>query len=383
MINPKEIRLKAERKYKSYLQSIIRNENIFPLVIIGNKKPSTSIPEFRREIEELNKFSKERKGYGYNIKYEVRKTKNLGTQSLPTSILFETKQDFEKFLKVENEVAQFKIDYTKIIEQFPELFDWVKTFPKKVVENSAKWIDLTKVCSYFKLNTRPNLYLRELPISVHTKFIETNSSILSELLDILIESFSNKEQKRFEKRFNLRFSQPLIRFKILDSKISNNYFSGLNDISTTVSQFNELKLPIERIIIVENKTNLYTIALTLPEYEKTIVIFGSGFKVENLKEANWLKLVEILYWGDLDVQGFEILSQVRNYFPQTKSFLMDEKTFDEFFEKDEGVLSKSNVQLNLTRTELSIYEKIKENNWRLEQEEIPLEYVKLNMNSQR
>jgi hypothetical protein len=383
MINPKEIRLKAERNYKSYLQSIISNENIFPLVIIGNKKPSTSIPEFRREIEELNKFSKERKGYGYNIKYEVRKTKNLGTQSLPTSILFETKQDFEKFLKVEKEVAQFKIDYTLIIEQFPELFDWIKTFPKKVVENSAKWIDLMKVCSYFKLNTRPNLYLRELPISVHTKFIETNSSILSELLNILIESFSNKQQKRFEKRFNLKFSQPLIRFKILDSKISNNYFSGLNDISTTVSQFNELKLPIERIIIVENKTNLYTIALTLPEYEKTIVIFGSGFKVENLKEANWLKLVEILYWGDIDVQGFEILSQVRNYFPQTKSFLMDEKTFDEFFEKDEGVLSKSNVQLNLTSTELSIYEKIKENNWRLEQEKIPLEYVKLNMNSQR
>tara|TARA_R110002050_G_scaffold585_1_gene4208 strand:- start:161 stop:1312 length:1152 start_codon:yes stop_codon:yes gene_type:complete len=383
MINPNEIRTKAERKYKSYLQSIINNENIFPLVIIGNKKPSKSIPEFRREIEELNKFSKERKGYGYNIKYEVRKTKNLGTQSLPTSILFETKKDFERFLNVEKEVEQFKIDYIKIIKQFPELFDWVKTFPKKVIDNSAKWIDLMKVCTYFKLNARPNLYLRELPISVHTKFIETNSSILSELLDILIEPFSNKEQKRFEKRFNLKFSQPLIRFKILDSKISEDFFSGLNDISTTVSQFNQLSLPIERVMIVENKTNLYTIALTLPEYKKTMVIFGSGFKVENLKEANWLKFVEIIYWGDIDVQGFEILSQVRNYFAQTKSFLMDEKTFDEFFEKDKGVLSKSNVQLNLTSTELSIYQKIKENNWRLEQEKIPLEYVKLSMNSQR
>ena len=383
MINPNEIKLKAEKKYKNYLQSIIDNENIFPLFIIGNKKPSPSIPEFRREIEELNKFSKERKGYGYNIKYEVRKTKNLGTQSLPTSILFETKQDFEKFLKIEKEVEQFKIDYAKIIEQFPELFDWVKRFPKKVIENSAKWIDLLKVCTYFKSNTRPNLYLRELPISVHTKFIEANSSILSELLDILIEPFSNKEQKRFEKRFNLKFSQPLIRFKILDSKISNNYFSGLNDISTTVSQFTELSLPIEKVIIVENKTNLYTIALTLPEHEKTMVIFGSGFKVENLKEANWLKLVEILYWGDLDVQGFEILSQVRNYFPRTKSFLMDEKTFEEFSDNEKGTYSKSSIQLNLTTTELTIYEKLKENNWRLEQEKIPLDYVKLQLNSQR
>ncbi len=383
MINPNEIKLKAERKYKSYLQSIIDNENIFPLLIIGNKKPSPSIPEFRKEIEALNKFSKERKGYGYNIEFELRKTKNLGTQSFPTSISFETKQDFEKFLKIEKEVEQFKTDHRIIVEKFPELSNWIKKFPNKVVQNSSKWIDLLKVCAYFKLNTKPNLYLRELPISVHTKFIETNSSILSELLDILIEPFSNKEQKIFEKRFNLKFSQPLIRFKILDSEISNNFFSGLDDISTTVSQFTQLTLPIEKVIIVENKTNLYTIALTLPEHEKTMVIFGSGFKVENLREANWLKLVEILYWGDLDVQGFEILSQVRNYFPQTKSFLMDEKTFNEFSENEKGTYSKSSIQLNLTTTELTIYEKLKENNWRLEQEKIPLDYVKLQMNSQR
>jgi hypothetical protein len=195
------------------------------------------------------------------------------------------------------------------------------------------------------------------------------------LLDIIIEASINISETKFEKRFNLKYSEPLIRFKILDSSISNKYFSDLTDISIPINQFNELSLPIKKVIIVENKTNLYTVALTLPVQENTIVIFGSGFKVENLKNVKWLSSVEILYWGDIDIQGFEILSQMRGYFPQTKSLLMDEDTFNKFFENDYGTLSKVTTLLNLTEIELSIYEKLKQKNWRLEQEKIPLNYV--------
>lgn len=382
MISPNEIKLKAEKKHKTYLQAIINQEDIFPLVIIGNKKPSKSIPEFKKELNELITFSKEKKGFGYTISYQERKTKTLGTQSFPSSIYFETNQDFEKYLKVEKEVKQFIFDYKKIANSFPELNSWVEKHPNKVIANSNNWTDILKVCEYFKYSPNPNLYVRELPISVHTKFIETNSSILKELLDIIIEPFINKDKTKFETRFNLKYSQPLIRFKILDSKISDTYFSGINDISIPINQFNSLNLPIEKVIIVENKINLYTIALTLPEMKNTIVIFGSGFKVENLKNAEWLGKLQILYWGDLDVQGFEILSQMRNYFPQTKSCLMDEITFNKFFENDKGTSYDVKKLLNLTKIEMIIYEKIKENNWRLEQEKIPLEYVKKQMNSQ-
>jgi len=140
-----------------------------------------------------------------------------------------------------------------------------------------------------------------------------------------------------------------------------------------------LKFPVKRVIIVENKINLYT-TLTLPNQENTIAIFGKGFQVSNIKNIEWLKEVEILYWGDLDAQGFEILSQVRGYFPNTQSILMDEFTFDKFFENDLGTISKVTTKLNLTDPELAIYNKVKENNWRLEQEKIPLEYVKLEFN---
>lgn len=108
---------------------------------------------------------------------------------------------------------------------------------------------------------------------------------------------------------------------------------------------------------------------------KTIALFGSGFRVYNLKNVKWFKDKTILYWGDLDAQGFEILSQFRGYFPNVKSIFMDKKTFNKFFENDNGTLSKVLTKLNLTEKEKMLYDILKENNWRLEQEKIPLDYV--------
>lgn len=64
----------------------------------------------------------------------------------------------------------------------------------------------------------------------------------------------------------------------------------------------------------------------------------------------------------------------RYYFPQTQSILMDSDTFNRYFEKDEGKESNVSTALHLTPAEQEIYERIKKNNWRLEQEKIPHYY---------
>ena len=172
----------------------------------------------------------------------------------------------------------------------------------------------------------------------------------------------------------MKYAEPQIRFKILDKEISQKFFSGLDDIAIPINQFETLNLPIKKVLIVENKTTLYT-TLTLPKMDKTIAIFGSGYSVHNLKNVRWFGNLELLYWGDIDVQGFEILSQFKGYFPQTKSVLMDKQTFDSFFEGDKGTATNISAKLNLTDEEQQLYETLKTNNWRLEQEKIPIEYV--------
>ena len=81
------------------------------------------------------------------------------------------------------------------------------------------------------------------------------------------------------------------------------FFYGLDDLSIPLSQFEKLNLPLQKVIIVENKTSLYT-TLTLPNMKNTLAIFGSGYAVLNLKNVKWFQQLELLYWGDIDAQGF-------------------------------------------------------------------------------
>lgn len=372
MITPEEIKKRAQRKYKAYLKSLIAQEDFFPLVIFGDKKPSKTTAKFNQEIQALYSQSKEKKGFGYAITYEQRKTKTLGTQSFPKQFSFETETDYIKYLGKEREVLDFRRSYESTINEFPKLKNWVLKYPEKLIKDGDEWGDILKVCRYFKNNPRPNLYIRQLPIDVHTKFIENNSGLLRGLLDEIIPDQINVQPSKFEKRFNLKYSEPLVRFRILDETISNSYFKGIDDLSITASRFSTLQLPIKRVFIVENLMN----ALTLPLQELSIVIFGKGFQVSNIKNAEWLHNVKIMYWGDLDVHGFEILSQVRKYYPETKSIMMDEKTFEKFFENGKG--KKTNVQhLNhLLPSEAILHKRLLANNWRLEQEKIPNDYVK-------
>ena len=54
---------------------------------------------------------------------------------------------------------------------------------------------------------------------------------------------------------------------------------------------------------------------------------------------------------------------------------MDTVTFERFFENDLGTLTTINTVLNLTDKEQELYDVLKANNWRLEQEKISYEYV--------
>lgn len=378
MISPDEIKTKAERRYIPYLKSLMEG-NVFEKILIpGDKNYSKSTQEFQREIMALVNHSKEKKGYGFSIDYQTVNTKSIGTQDLPVSIYFDSERDFLKYLNKEKEVEQFKGDWQAIVAQFPELKRWGIKNPQKIIQHHKKWEDILKVCHYFKKNPHPNLYIRELPIKVHTKFVEENKSIIRELLDVIILSHIDEKENEFEKRFHLKYREPLVRFRVLDGKISQTFFFGLDDISIPVNQFENLELPLKRAIIVENKTTLYT-TLTLPGMNNSIAIFGSGYGVCNLKNADWLNRMEVLYWGDLDAQGFEILSQVRSYFPHTKSILMDQMTFEKYFENDLGTSSGICADLHLNEQEKELYKLLKSNNWRLEQEKIPIEYVNENL----
>ena len=373
MITPTEIRKKAEKKYLAFLQSVVEGKTFDPVVIVGNKKPNDDMAMFEKELTELMEYSKERKGYGYTIEYQTVKTRKHGLQDIPTSISFFTEYDYLKFIGKEQITAHFRADIGKGLSELPELKDWISKYPNKVLDNHNVWDDILVVCKYFKTTPKPQLYIRELPIQVHTKFIERNKGIIKELLDIIISEQVNTEATRFEPHFNLKYDEPIVRFRVLDENISEKCFSGTNDISLPISQFKSIGISVHTVYIVENKMNM----LTFPLKSDSIVLWGHGFGVDILKNVEWLRSKRIFYWGDLDAHGFLILSELRKHFPQVESFLMDRETFDAFFENDKGVETNVVGDLYLTSKERELFEYLKAFNFRLEQEKIPFEYAKV------
>ncbi len=385
MITVIEIKKKSENLYFEYLESIISGKSFFPKIIRSDKSVSNDFNEMRTQLAEVIEHSKDRKNFGYTIIYKQINTRKHGTQSLPDEISFQTATDYLKFLHKEKEVEIFKINANIILDQFPELCEWIKKYPKKVIDNNEKWRSLLDVCYYFKKTPKPNLYIRELPIKVNTKFIESNKGVLLELLNTILPAeainaaFSTT--KDFEKRFGLKFNQNQIRIRILDKVVSTLHLAGLSDIVVTEDEFCNLQIPCNRVFLLENKTNFSNlmIFLTLPQIDRSIGIFGSGFKVGTLKNAHWLAEKEIFYWGDIDTHGLQILSQIRGYFPNTKSIMMDFETLNSFKDDwDRGEPITTSILPYLTPEEDMLFRFVKGDNIntiRLEQEKISQEYV--------
>jgi hypothetical protein len=383
VIDPAQIQQKAEQRYPAFLTSMVTGETFFPVEFSSGATPKDYLA-LREAVTQLIDKSKQKIGYGYVVDLETRRTQKHGVQSLPTQVHFDTEPDYLKFIKKEKEFSKFKLNIDLIHAAIPQLHDWVSRNVIKIVENGDHWDDLLKVCQYFQQNPNPNLYIRELPIQVHTKFIEQNQRILRSLLEAILPvdqlvSIQGEKEYTFEKRFSLKYHEPLIRLRLLDSSLKNQYGFPATDISIPIAECRQLNLEIHRCFITENLMNF----LTLPSLENSFAIFGSGYAVQALKTIPWLSACPIFYWGDLDVDGFKILSQLRSYFPQTTSILMDMetfKTFDEFSVSVEGAIAEP--LLNLTSEELTLYAHLVLHQKRLEQERIHQNYANLVLQSQ-
>ena len=377
MINSAEIIKKSEKHYSSFLTSIITGTAFFPLQFNAGAPPKDYMT-LLKAVTELNQNSKVNLGYGYLLESKTINTQKYGPQTIPERIIINTEEDYLKLLKKQKEVAEFKPNIDLILSNIPELKPWLIQNPLKVIQNTDKWHNLLEVCRYFQNNPQPNLYIRELPISVHTKFIEQNQSILGNLLEAILPPETLQpvegEKYRFEKRFSLKYEQPLIRLRILDKTLQTTYNFPISDLMTPISEFQQLTFQQQCCFITENMMNF----LTLPPLQNSIAVFGKGYAVQLLKSVKWLQNCSIFYWGDLDAHGFTILSQCRGYFPQTVSIMMDEETFSKFAEFTVHDTSNSTYQTlpNLTPPEQTLYSYLCHHKKRLEQERIHQTYVK-------
>ncbi len=373
MITPADIRQKAARLYLPFLQAWLQGCAFFPLDFPVGTLPKDYV-ELRAAVRALQAQSSEERGYGYAIQYQVQQTRRLGTQTLPARVLIETEQDFLRLLAKEEEFQHFRQDVALIRAQLPQLEAWLLHYPQKVIALHGLWNDLLAVCAYFLHHPRPGLYIRELPINVHTKFIEQHRGFIRELLEQLLPPTAiTPDATTFEQRFGLREKEPYVRLRLLDQQLHTHCSLPLSELSVPLSQFAAFDFLSEQCcIITENEMTF----LTLPSQPRAFALFGGGFQVGSLQAVPWLATCPIFYWGDLDAQGFQILSSLRALFPHVTSLMMDQETFIAFSVFSvPGTPTPVRQLPHLTSEERALFLHLAENNLRLEQERISHAYA--------
>lgn len=179
--------------------------------------------------------------------------------------------------------------------------------------DSADWQTLLLVLDWLVDNQNKTCYIRQLPIrGIDTKWIESHEGIVKPLYKAM--SGCDPQFARPPKQFRIR---------VLDKDIS---LGGLTDFALSAEQLNGYPSRPEVVLVCENLVNV----LSLPPMLGVMAIHGGGYAVGELGAVSWLSSVPILYWGDLDSNGFAILNQLRSHFPHATSTMMDIATLERY-----------------------------------------------------
>jgi hypothetical protein len=379
MITPEEITRIARSWWKPALTSRVTGAAFFPKSIerIGRVRPGDLSDRFRdlqQRIEDLYLHSKHQTGKGYVIRNQEQTFRRKGSHVLPRAIEFESWEDYVHYLKKDKECRCFEANKELILATLPVLRPWVEENVESLTRPETDWHGVLEVCTYFQGTPRPDLYLRQLPVQVHTKFLEAHEGLIRSLLDFLLPGdIRQAASRRLAERYYLRYDEPLIRIRLLDSRISPEL--PYRDLSIPLSDFRRAGWHADHILITENKMNF----LALPDLGGGMAIWsGGGFNISFLKGTPWLSLKDIYYWGDLDEHGFQILHQLRSLYPQARSVMMDRDTFERF--RAFAVAGSRNAATHLSlltpeESELYGYLKSLDEANRLEQEKIPQTYA--------
>lgn len=216
--------------------------------------------------------------------------------------------------------------------------------------SAVNWINTHDTSEY---------YIRELPIKgIDSKWLAHHRSLIESLTGPL----------------KFKTAPALVDIRSLDPALT---LFGLRRIICELTDVQSAGLPGTRVIIVENHQSY----LALPDIPGTIAVYGQGLNAVSLtKNLETFADIDVLYWGDLDSNGFYILDRVRRNLPHTRSVLMDIETARAHAEFGvEETTSKRFHPETLTLDELTALEFLHshaDNTWlRIEQERIGFNWV--------
>ena len=314
----------------------------------------------------------------FAVTYRTVKGKNLGANSVPARVRIDSFEQLCALIGTTRDVHILDVILMQAEAAVPELVPWVVAHPLSAIEHQSIWGDLLATVNWITTNSTEVLYLRQIDVEgLDTKFVDHHRKLLDELLTaVLPEDRIDSEYSAadFARRFRFRPKPTYTRLRLLNPQPA--FPKGLSEMTLRTEELAALELIADTVFVVENEITY----LAFPTVPNSILIFGSGFSLTTLRDIPWLESREIVYWGDLDTHGFDILHRLRARFDSVQSIMMDHQTLLAHSRQWVNEPSPTNRTLtNLNDAERALYHDLIEDRYgkavRLEQERVRFSWL--------
>jgi hypothetical protein len=332
-----------------------------------------STAELYQAIDSFQKYEKRSDRPGWKVTWGTNKFPGLGKQKWPQQISITTEEDFLFLLHKEEEVVVFRNLVQQLVSWNYRITEWLIANPLSVLKYSDDWKGICAVTDILQQDVS-QYYSRNLPVDVHTKFIESHRAVILSILKSLDPERFPENVKDLESAAGLLKKPHLYSIRWLDKTLAAHHTAGFDVLALPLKKLQEALWDVREVWLVENETNLYL----LESRQNALAIFAQGYALHHLKEVPFLREASYLfYWGDLDEDGFCMLDQFRRHYPRTISLCMDEETVSFHQEQIHPVKYRfSRIDLHLEPPEMRDYLLLLEKTGRIEQEKLQQAFVR-------
>ena len=290
---------------------------------------------------------------------------------IPVRLVFLDARSVFSELGESRRAEAFLLMHRQMQQELPAAISWLLDYPRRIQERGF-FPGCLALGKAFLAGIEPGKYLREIQAEgVDTKFMERDMLLTRSLWNTLNPDRAAANEAELRELWQTcQVETPSVGVRVLDEQLG---WYGVTKFFLSVDEAAKCRPPVRRVFITENKVNGYR----LPMMAGSMVLFGMGYGVIELaRKAAWLHATEVIYWGDLDSNGFDILSQLRAELPGVRSMLMTPelwKRYSKAVVADEGDCQR--IPDRLTVREKQAWAIGREHHARLEQERIPLKNV--------
>ena len=372
---------KKEWENRRNLKQRLLNQRPFPIEI-SLKVPTDQ--QARDNLGHFHAFFKAWTDFAYPelVEWQERQYRQLSEQRVPVKLRIFSLQQLTELLGAEQQLENWLNKISSFLQQSfvhdrhqHRLFQTLIHHLEQIERYSQQeWQWLIQLIEQLKPNIGAGLYLRALPLSaVNTKFLEQNLLLTEVICNVLYDDEIVLAGGLLAWLDCLDSPKGWLTIKPVCPNVQEK-LGGLPVFLLSTEVLDQFELPAERIIVVENIQS----GLACPNLENSIVVCGGGKNISWMN-AKWLQHKQVFYWGDIDSEGLNILSMVRQKIPHVIALMMDEATVLQFqnhmVDEPDSIFSEPQY---LTADELKLFHDLRAQtfkNRRLEQERISVDWV--------